>query len=124
VYSSKRPTGSHRDLDLRRRILRNEECDRGIDRSTLHAMVSRCEGNAREYGVWRQHVGVVQNATISESLLKKKHVAISYNKTREAAAAGIAHPIKTGGVDNFADVLTKAQTLKCFSTLVEGFMHG
>jgi hypothetical protein len=66
-------------------------------------------------------MGVVQNATISESLLKKKHVATSCHKTREAAAAGIAHPIKTGG---FADVLTKAQTLKCFSTLVGGFMHG
>ena len=70
------------------------------------------------------NMGVVQNATISESLLKKKHVAISYHKTREAAAAGIAHPIKTGGVDNFADVLTKPQTLKCFSTLVGGFMYG
>jgi hypothetical protein len=35
---------------------------------------------------------------------QKKHVTISYHKTREAAAAGIA-PIKTGGVDNFADVL-------------------
>jgi hypothetical protein len=68
--------------------------------------------------------GVVQNATIAESLLKKKHVAIAYHKTRESAAAGIAHPIKTGGVDNFADVLTKPQTLKCFSTLVGGFMHG
>ena len=70
------------------------------------------------------NMGVVQNATISESLLKKKHVAILYHKTGETAAAGIAHPIKTGGADNFADVLTKAQTLKCFSTLVGGFMHG
>jgi hypothetical protein len=70
------------------------------------------------------NMGVVQNSTISESLLKKKHVAISYHKTREAAAAGIAHPIKTGGADNFADVLTKAQTLKLFCLLVGGFMHG
>jgi hypothetical protein len=31
---------------------------------------------------------------------------------------------KTGGVDNFADVLIKPQTLKCFSKLVGGFMHG
>ena len=38
--------------------------------------------------------GVVQNCTISDSLLKKKHVAIAYHKTRESAAAGIVHPIK------------------------------
>jgi hypothetical protein len=53
------------------------------------------------------------------------HIIISYHKkTREAVVAGIAHPIKMGGVDNFADVLTKAQTLKCFSKMVRGFMHG
>ena len=38
--------------------------------------------------------GVIQNCTIPDSLLKKKHVAIAYHKTREAAAAGICHPIK------------------------------
>jgi hypothetical protein len=73
------------------------------------------------------NVGVVQNTTISESLLKKKPVATSRHarrKTQEAAAAGIAHPIKTGGTDNCADVLTKSQTLKIFCTLVGGFMHG
>jgi hypothetical protein len=70
------------------------------------------------------NLGVIQNATISESLLKKKHVAIAYHKTREAAATGICHPIKTGGVDNFADTLTKAQTIQTFCTLVGGFMFG
>jgi hypothetical protein len=69
--------------------------------------------------------GVVQNATIAESLLKKKHVTIAYHKTRESAVAGIAaHPVKMGAIDNFADVLTKAQTLKCFRMFVGGFMHG
>ena len=48
----------------------------------------------RESGLRRQH-GVVQNATISECLLEKKHAAISYHKTRDAEAAGIAQPIKT-----------------------------
>ncbi len=61
---------------------------------------------------------IVQNATITESILKKKHVTIAYHKTRESAAAGIAHAIKMGGVNNSADVLTKPQTQKCFSTLV------
>jgi hypothetical protein len=70
------------------------------------------------------NLGVIQNATIKESLLKKKHVAISYHKTRESAAAGIAHPIKTPGEHNYADCLTKCQTLKAFSTLIGGIMSG
>jgi hypothetical protein len=70
------------------------------------------------------NLGVIQNSTISDSLLKKKHVAIAYHKTREAAAAGIVHPIKTDGVDNYADVLTKSQTIKTFARLVCAIMHG
>ena len=37
---------------------------------------------------------VISNCTVSASLLKKKHVAIAYHKTRESAAAGAVHPIK------------------------------
>jgi hypothetical protein len=70
------------------------------------------------------NMGVIQNVTIKDSLLKKKHVAIAYHKTREAAASGIAHPIKTPGTNNYADCLTKCQTQKAFSTLVGGFMSG
>jgi hypothetical protein len=86
----------------------------------------RCLGVKVEHAsmICGDNLGVIQNAIISESLLKKKHVAIAYHKTREAAAAGICHPIKTGGVDNFADTLTKAQTIKTFCTLVGGFMFG
>ena len=86
----------------------------------------RCLGVKVEHAslICGDNKGVLQNATISESLLKKKRVAISYHKTREAAAAGICHPIKTKGTDNFADVLTKAQTLKAFCVLVGGFMFG
>ena len=85
--------------------------------------MQRCLGVKVEHAslICDDNMGVIQNATISESL-----VAISNHKTREAAAAaaaGIAHPIKTGGADNYADVLTKPQTLKCFSTLVGGFMY-
>jgi hypothetical protein len=35
---------------------------------------------------------MIQNCTIKDSLLKKKHIAIAYNKTRKAAASGISHP--------------------------------
>ncbi len=59
-------------------------------------------------------------------MLKKKHVAISFHKVREAAACGIVHPVKIAdGRYNFADVLTKAQTTnKVFAMLVGELMHG
>ena len=61
--------------------------------------------------------GVIQNCTILDSLLKKKHVAIAYHMTREAAAAGMVHPIKIKSEHNFADILTKAVTGKTFWAL-------
>ena len=61
--------------------------------------------------------GVIQNSTLPESLLKKKHVAIPYHKTREAATAGIVQPIKILSEHNFADILTKAVTGKTFWAL-------
>jgi hypothetical protein len=70
------------------------------------------------------NLGVIQNICIKDSLLKKKHVAISYHKSRECVAAGIAQPAKTNGKHNFADVFTKAQTLKDFSELVGAIMWG
>jgi hypothetical protein len=98
----------------------------GVEELIALRYMLRCLGVSVEHAsiLCGDSQGVVQNATIAESLLKKKHVAIAYHKTRESAAKGIAHPIKTGGVDNFADILTKPQTLKCFRTLVGGFMHG
>lgn len=69
------------------------------------------------------NLGVIQNISMKDSLLKKKHVAISYHKSREAVAAGIAHPVKTEGVYNYADVLTKAQAHKVFCTLIGGILY-
>ena len=68
--------------------------------------------------------GVIQNSTIPDSLLKKKHVAIAYHKTRESAAAGITHPIKIAGTNNFADLLTKALTGKTFWRLFGKLTRG
>ena len=68
--------------------------------------------------------GVIQNSTIQDSLLKKKHVAIAYHKTREAAAAGIVHPIKIRSEHNFADILTKAVTGKTFWALYGKLTRG
>ena len=67
---------------------------------------------------------VILNCTMSDSLLKKKHVAIAYHKTREAAAAGIVHPIKIMSKHNFADILTKAVTGKTFWALYGALTSG
>jgi hypothetical protein len=70
------------------------------------------------------NLGVVQNVTMKDSLLKKKHVAISYHKVRESAAAGIVHPMKIDTKDNIADCLTKSLTQKIFSYLVGMISYG
>jgi hypothetical protein len=70
------------------------------------------------------NLGVIQNATIKDSLLKKKHVAISYHRVREAAAANIIHPMKIDSKDNYADVLTKSLSDRVFNTLVGMVTHG
>ena len=68
------------------------------------------------------NLSVIQNATVSESLLKKKNVAITYYKVRETAASRIAHPTKNPGANNYADVLTKSQVFSVFTFLVGGMM--
>ena len=67
---------------------------------------------------------VIQNSTINLSLLKKKHVAISYHKTREAAASGTVHPFKIDGTINYVDVLTKFQYLKTFRLIMGSYFYG
>ena len=50
---------------------------------------------------------VVTNATVPHSELKKRHVALSYHKTREAIAAGIVAFQHIAGALNPADLLSK-----------------
>ena len=79
-------------------------------------MLLRCLGVKVKHAslICGDNKGVIQNCTIQDSLLKKKHVAIAYHMTREAAAAGMVHPIKTKSGNNFSDILTKAVTGKTF----------
>jgi hypothetical protein len=74
--------------------------------------------------VFGDNLGVIQNCTIKESLLKKKHVAIAYHKTRECAAANIVHPIKINGLRNFAECLTKSLAERVFRLLTNEILHG
>jgi hypothetical protein len=67
------------------------------------------------------NLGVVQNATMKDSLLNKKHVAILYHLVWEAAAAGIAHPtMKIHTSDNYEDVLMQ----KPFNTIFGAITYG
>ena len=74
--------------------------------------------------VYGDNLGVIQNATIKDSLLKKKHVAISYHKLCEAVAAGIIVPIKIASAKNFADCLTKSLPIADHNRLINGLFYG
>jgi hypothetical protein len=51
--------------------------------------------------------GVMNNASIPESVLIKKHNAINYHAVREAVTAGIMQIGKEHGETNLADLLMK-----------------
>ena len=51
--------------------------------------------------------GVVQNTSLPQSTLNKKHNAINYHVIREAVAAGIMRVGKEDTETNLADLLTK-----------------
>ena len=50
---------------------------------------------------------VVINSRSPESMLKKKHAAINYHRTREAVASGTIRIAKEDTATNLADILTK-----------------
>ena len=57
--------------------------------------------------VFYYNESVVNNTTMPESTLKKKHNVIAYHQTRESQAAGIVRIAKEGGETNLADLFTK-----------------
>ena len=61
--------------------------------------------------LWRKYGSDSEYHNQVESL-KKKHVAISYHKTRKAAASDTVHPIKTDITINYAFV-----QMACYTTL-------
>ena len=58
--------------------------------------------------VFCDNESVVKNTTVPESVLKKKHAAISYHRVREAVASGTMRIAHESGETNLADILTKA----------------
>ena len=73
------------------------------------------------------NLGIIKSCTNLNSDLKKKHVAISYHKLQESAAAKIVNPLKVCTTVNRADILTKgvsAGTLGSFSDASYGVYWG
>ena len=60
-----------------------------------------------ETNVFCDNESVFKNSTQPESVLKKKHNAIAYHRTREAQAAGLVRIAWEEGETNLADILTK-----------------
>jgi hypothetical protein len=89
----------------------------------MHASSHDSESGTHIYFFW-PNLGVIQNLTIKDGLLKKKHVAISYHKTTEATAAGITHPIKILGTHNYPACLTNSSAEKTVDGLTSGCMSG
>ena len=60
-----------------------------------------------ETNVFCDNESVFKNSTQPESVLKKKHNAVAYHRTREAQAAGLVRIAWEEGETNLADILTK-----------------
>ncbi|MGH7954585.1 MAG: reverse transcriptase domain-containing protein [Gloeomargaritales cyanobacterium] len=73
--------------------------------------------------VFGDNLAVVSNATIASSMLKKKHLGISYHLVREAVAAGIISVFHIDSEDNPANPLTKSEKLANLKILEEIFFY-
>ena len=58
--------------------------------------------------IYGDNLSYITNATMPESVLKKKYLALSYHFCREHFSAGIVDIRKINGKDNYADAMTKA----------------
>ena len=74
------------------------------NRNHLRYMGVPVKGKTYMFG---DNKSVVTNSTVPHSELKKRHVALSYHKTREAIAAGIVKFHHIAGALNPADLLSK-----------------
>ena len=63
------------------------------------------------------NLGMIISSTNPDLELNKKHVAVSYYKLRESAAAGIVNPIKVCTTVNRADIFTKGVSVGTLGSL-------
>ena len=65
------------------------------------------------------NMSVVLNTTVPSSVIKKKHLGISYHRVREAIAAKILRFAHVRSEANLADILTKPLANLSFHALVK-----
>ena len=70
------------------------------------------------------NLGIIISSTNADSELKKKHVAISYHKLQESAAAGIVNPIKVCTTVNRASIFTKGTSEGTLGSLSDASFGG
>lgn len=68
------------------------------------------------------NMSVVLNTTIPSSSLKKKHLAVSYHRVREAIAGGFVDFGKIDSEDNLSDVNTKPLGSTAFHRLIDPYL--
>ena len=68
--------------------------------------------------------GVIDNASIPGSALKKKHTSIAYHKVRECIALDLCEIFHIKGTDNPADILTKALSNELYYSNIFKLMFG
>jgi len=73
--------------------------------------------------VYCDNQSVVNNVTLPESTLTKKHNQICYHRAREAVAAGIIRIAKEDSATNLADILTKPLGLPQRRFLLERILY-
>ena len=78
------------------------------------------DGPANVFG---DNQSVINNASVPESPLKKKHVAICYHRVREACAADVIRIAKEDSETNLADLLTKNLDRHRHKSLVERILR-
>ena len=107
-------------------LLCGVHCDvsssRGGYVSSLHASLSWNSGYESHQFVYGNNFGSIQSASIPDSELKKKHVAISYHFVQEAITAKIVNTIWVPTHANFADVCMKALGPMAYNALVSELM--
>ena len=85
-------------------------------RYTLRAMGMPIDGPSWMFG---DNQSVITSSTIPQSLLSKRHNALSYHRVREAIAREIFYFCKIDGKQNPADCLTKAAGHQVFWPIVK-----
>ena len=70
------------------------------------------------------NLGMIMSSTNKDSELKKKHVAISFHKLLECAAAVIVNLIKVCTTVNRADILTKGTSAGTLVSLSDASYRG